>query len=118
MKGTVAIQGLRIATRLGVTPGERRFHQPLEVDLVLGYDVDDAVAEDSIDAAVDYSAVAEAVVAWAADRETALIETLGAALADYVLTRSPRLETVSVALRKFPLPRAVAVEFRIERSRT
>ncbi|MFP4429747.1 MAG: dihydroneopterin aldolase [Spirochaetaceae bacterium] len=112
------VRGLRIAARLGVTPEERRVHQPLEVDLVLGYDVEDAVTEDRIDATVDYSAVAEAVVAWAADRETALIETLGAALADYVLTRSPRLETVSVALRKFPLPRAAAVEFRIERSRT
>jgi 7,8-dihydroneopterin aldolase/epimerase/oxygenase len=118
VKGTVAIQGLRIVTRLGVTPEERRLHQPLEVDLVLGYDVRDAVSEDSIDAAVDYSAVAESVVAWAVEQETALIEAFGAALADHVLARWLRLETVSVALRKFPLPRAAAVEFRIERSRT
>lgn len=118
MKGTIAVQGLRIATRLGVTPEERRHHQPLEVDLVLGYDVGDAVAADSIDPAVDYSAVSESVVAWANEQETALIEAFGAALADYVLTHYPRLETVSVALRKFALPRAAAVEFRIERSRT
>lgn len=118
MNGTIAIQGLRIATRLGVTSGERRLHQPLEVDLVLGYDVRDAVSEDSIDAAVDYSKVAEAVAVWASEQETALVEAFGAALADYVLGHWPRLETVSVALRKFALPRATAVEFRIERSRT
>ena len=117
MKAKIDIKGLRITSRLGVGTEERRVHQPLEVDLVLEYDVRAAVEGDSIEAAVDYSAVASSVVAWAAEQETALIETLGVNMADHLLAHWRSLETVSVALRKYPIPRATAVEFRIDRAR-
>jgi dihydroneopterin aldolase len=72
---------------------------------------------DRIRDAVDYSQVATSLIEWTADRETALIESLGVSMLDYLLDTWPLLDGVALALRKFPLAKADAVELQIEKSR-
>lgn len=117
MTGTIVIRGLRLVSRLGVTLEERAVPQALEADIQLRYDVEAAATSDRIEDAVDYSHIATALIDWVAARETALIERLGDSIVDYLLGGWPQLQGVSLALRKFPIPKAEAVEFRIEKFR-
>ena len=71
----VTITGLEVATVIGIHPWERRMRQTLRLDLELGTDVARAARADAIDAALDYGAVAQALVEFGAAHELHLIET-------------------------------------------
>ncbi|MBA4285146.1 MAG: dihydroneopterin aldolase [Xanthomonadaceae bacterium] len=86
---TVFIEALHVETIIGVHAFEQNALRPLILDLEMGVDIREAAASDRIRDAVDYSAVAEAIIKLAAARRFQLIETLAETIARMVFERFP-----------------------------
>lgn len=102
-RGTVIIKGLKVTTRIGVPDAERAETQELSIDLEMTPRRKFSAMGDSIDATIDYHAVAREIEALAARGERRLIETLADEVASLVLDGHGAAEVV-VAIRKFILP--------------
>jgi 7,8-dihydroneopterin aldolase/epimerase/oxygenase len=96
MRTTIELHGLELHGNHGVLEREREQGQRFLFDVEL--DVP-APLDDSIEAAVDYRAVAAAVREISERRAFALLETLAAAVAEALLTRFPA-SRVRVRVRK------------------
>ena len=72
----VFIRDLAVETLIGIHPWERELKQTLRFDLELAADVPRAAAADAISAALDYGAVAQALLEFARANHFNLIETL------------------------------------------
>lgn len=101
----IRIEGLRLMTVVGVLPHEREAAQPLQVDLTLFADLDDAAKSDELDDTANYGAVAEAVATTVTAAEDMLLERLAGRIAEVALS-FPRVEAVDVRLTKLrpPIP--------------
>lgn len=112
----VFISELAVETLIGVHPWERRMRQTLTLDLELGADVPRAAAADALAAALDYGAVAAAVIEFAAANEFNLIETLAERTAEMLHQRFG-VRWIRLTLHKpGALREAREVGIRIERS--
>lgn len=78
---SVYIEGLKADAVIGVYAWERDIRQDLVIDLELASDNRAAAASDAIEDAVDYDAIAKAVIAYVGASEFQLIETLAERLA-------------------------------------
>ncbi len=106
----IELRGLRASGIHGVLPEERTRAQPFELDLDLAVDLAPAAASDRLADTVDYGAIAEMaarVVSESAPRD--LLEALAGAVAETVLAADPRIEAVTVNLKKLRPPLAVDV---------
>lgn len=81
----VYIKGLKTDAVIGVYDWERNIRQTLVLDLQLASDNRAAAAADAIEDAVDYDAISGRILAYVADSEFALIETLAERVAEIVL---------------------------------
>jgi len=81
----IFIRDLRVETLIGVYPQERQNRRTLFLDLELGTDIRPAAATDRLDDTLNYQAVAQRVVEFAAASDCQLVETLGERIADLVL---------------------------------
>jgi dihydroneopterin aldolase len=81
----VYIKGLKTDAVIGVYDWERGIRQTLVLDLELAADNRAAAANDAIEDAVDYDAISGRILAYVADSEFELIETLAERVADIVL---------------------------------
>ncbi|MFZ1643272.1 MAG: dihydroneopterin aldolase [Candidatus Contendobacter sp.] len=81
----IFIRDLRVETLIGVYPWERRIRQTLILDLELGTDIRLAAATDCLDDTLNYQAVAQRLVEFAAASDCQLVETLGERIAELVL---------------------------------
>jgi dihydroneopterin aldolase len=97
----LAIIGVRLRPRIGVTPGERRFPQACSADIAIWGDFETAALTDELSDALDYSKVLEKVVEVAHMREYNLLETLAYGIARAVLVGF-RAQRVNVKVRKQP----------------
>lgn len=114
---TVFIEALHIETIIGVHAYEQNAPRPLILDLEMGVDIREAAASDRIRDAVDYSAVADAIVALAAARRFQLIETLAETIARMVFERFP-ITTLRLSIGKpGAIDAARTVGVRIDRRR-
>ena len=116
----IEIRGLRVFGTHGVLPEERSRAQPFEVDLDLHVALDVAGRTDQLDDTLDYAGVVELVRGIVGGPHSRLLlEALASTIASAVL-ESPRVESVTVSIRKLrpPLPADIAtVGVRITRSR-
>ena len=106
----IELRGLRASGVHGVLPEERTRAQPFELDLDLDVDLAPSAASDRLADTVDYGAIAEIavrVVSESASRD--LLESLAGSVADAVLGADPRIDAVTVTLRKLRPPLAVDV---------
>jgi dihydroneopterin aldolase len=106
----IQLRGLRASGVHGVLPEERTRAQPFELDLDLAVDLAPSAASDRLADTVDYGAIAEiaaGVVSDSAPRD--LLESLAGSVADAVLGTDPRIDAVTVTLRKLRPPLAVDV---------
>lgn len=106
----IELRGLRASGIHGVLPEERTRAQPFELDLDLAVDLAPSAASDRLADTVDYGAIAELavrVVSESAPRD--LLESLAGTVADAVLGSDPRIDAVTVTLRKLRPPLAVDV---------
>lgn len=78
----IFIHDLQVKTLIGVHPHERRAQRVLLLDVELGADLRPAAASDALDDTLNYQAVAQRILEFAAEREDRLVETLGMAIAD------------------------------------
>lgn len=81
MNDKVFIRGLEVDTVIGVYDWERKVRQRLIVDLEMVWDITPAASSDDVQDALDYSAVAERLRAYAAAQEFLLIERMAEAMA-------------------------------------
>ncbi len=84
MSDTVFIRALRIDTVIGVYDWERQVQQSLLLDLEMSADTAAAASNDDVADALDYSAVADRLRAFAAEHSVQLVETLAERLAGLV----------------------------------
>jgi dihydroneopterin aldolase len=81
----IYLHNLSIDTVIGVWEWERRIRQTLILDIELGVDAARAGNSDSIEDTVDYQAVTDRIMAFAAASEFRLIEALAEHIAQIVL---------------------------------
>jgi dihydroneopterin aldolase len=100
----IALQRIEFDGRHGATAVERRSTRKFEVDVEM--DVDAAVAEQSdlLADTVDYSRVAEVIVAIGTGEPHHLLESLARRMLDGVCERFPRVRRVTIELRKLNPP--------------
>jgi dihydroneopterin aldolase len=100
----IELRGLRLAGIVGVLAHEQAQAQPLELDIDVRLDVHPAGASDDLADTVDYGAlcaVAEEVVT---STRYALLEALAEHLATALLDADPRIDAVTIAVRKLRPP--------------
>jgi dihydroneopterin aldolase len=116
----IELRGLRLAGVVGVLPHERTQPQPLEVDLDLHLDLAAAGQSDALDDTADYGAVCDVAEHVVTETSFALLEALAERLASALLEADPRIDEVTVAVRKLRPPVAQQLStsgVRITRSR-
>jgi 7,8-dihydroneopterin aldolase/epimerase/oxygenase len=119
MPGRILIRGLRCRGRQGTTPAEQQQAHDYLVDVVVSVDIEKAVENDDLAAALDISEVASCVRDEVARRPRVLVERIAADVARALLARFGQIEEVSVKVEK-PEPAgldaaAEAVELTIAR---
>jgi dihydroneopterin aldolase len=106
---TIALEGLEIPCRVGVTADERRDARLLRVDVRLTPLDPSAYAADELEGTIDYATVATLVAGIAAEREYKLVERLATVVADRLWALAPLAElTVVVSKPAPPMPVSAA----------
>jgi len=113
----VFIEALEIECVIGIYDWERRIRQPVLFDLELGFDNTVAAASDDIADALDYKAVSKRLIAFVAQSDFGLVETLAERCCALILDEFP-VQQVRLKLAKPGAVRgARAVGVIIERAR-
>ncbi|MCB1828392.1 MAG: dihydroneopterin aldolase, partial [Coxiellaceae bacterium] len=81
---TVFIKQLIVPTLIGVFPEERKAPQNLLIDLEMSTDVRPAAEDDDLTKTIDYAAVRESIMQFAADSSFELVETFAERLAQHL----------------------------------
>lgn len=92
----IYLTDLKIDTVIGIFEWERRVRQTVSFDLEMATDVARAAATDAIEDALDYKAVAKAVIEFVRNSDFQLVETLAERVAELILTR---FDVASVRLK-------------------
>ena len=98
------VDRLALHARHGVNPEERTLGQHFFVDLLATVDVGETLGSDRLDETVNYAALIEAASLAFTERSFKLIETAAAVVADDLLRRFPKLETIEVTVHKPSAP--------------
>ncbi|WP_421683502.1 dihydroneopterin aldolase [Stutzerimonas urumqiensis] len=112
----VFIEGLEVDTVIGAYDWERGIRQCLRLDLTFGWDIRPAAAEDQLDRALDYAAVAAVIDRFAQVARFELVETFAERLA------AELMETFGIPWMRLRVtkpgvhPRARGMGVEIERS--
>ena len=119
MIGTTGLHGLRVECIVGIYPHEREARQSVIMDIDLDYDFAAAAASDAIGDALDYDAVAGAVIELVQNRKFQLIETMAEETTAMMLARFPQVARVRLEIRKpAAVPVAACSFVRVERARS
>lgn len=112
---SIQIRGLKAPALIGVHDWERKKPRPLLFDLELACDIAAAAKTDALADALDYQAVADAVVEFAANSQYLLVETLAEALAAELKKRF-KLKWMRMTVHKpGAVPSAQDISITIER---
>ncbi len=104
MTDRIQLRRLRLMGVHGALPEEKDRAQPFEVDLDLAVDLSAAGRTDSLADTVDYGVVADTVERIVSGEQHRLLERLATRIADDVLLVDPRIESVTVTVRKLRPP--------------
>jgi dihydroneopterin aldolase / 2-amino-4-hydroxy-6-hydroxymethyldihydropteridine diphosphokinase len=99
----ISIRGLRVATRVGVTPAERAKPQAVTINVEMCRDLRKPGQSDDLDDTIDYHAVTVAIAAMVRATEAKLLEHLAEKIASLV-RGLPSVDRVTVEVRKEPPP--------------
>lgn len=119
MTDRITLTGLRVRGHHGVLPHEKRDGQDFLVDVTAWIDLDRAAETDDVADTLHYGELAQRVAEIVAGPPRNLIETVGADIADQVMT-DERLHAVEVTVHKpnAPIPLTFAdVSVTVRRSR-
>lgn len=112
---TVYIRGLRARTIVGIFEWERRLPQEIVLDIEMSTDIRPAAKSDAIEDALDYKAVAKAVVAHVEASRFQLVERLADSICQLVIRDFAVAEVALVLNKKGALSDAADVGVRIGR---
>ncbi len=82
---TIFLHELVVETTIGIWEWERRIRQKVSIDLEMGADIRGAAQKDTVDATLNYKAVAKKVQQFVSESEFQLIETLAEKVAQLIL---------------------------------
>lgn len=100
MISKLKIEALALKTTIGAYSWEKHIQQTVLLDLSLTVDITQAAATDNIQYAVDYAALAECLVEYAAKQQHILIETLAINLKDLLVEKFPQVLALDLRLHK------------------
>jgi dihydroneopterin aldolase len=100
LEGWVSIRGLRCRARQGVTDEQRSHDSEYLVDIAVRTDLQAAVSNDDLHAAIDIAAIAATVRDEMARRPRALVERMANDVAAAVLARFDAAEEVRARVEK------------------
>ncbi len=100
----IQLRGLRLAGVVGVLPHEQAQPQPLELDLDIALDLEVAGKSDDLGDTVDYGALCQVADEVVTTTSYALLEALAEHVAAALLAADPRVDRVTVAVRKLRPP--------------
>lgn len=103
MNGRIAIKGLRLFGKHGVTERERELGQTFSIDLEIVYNLLPAAKSDSLDDTVDYASVVESVKECFDSKRFNLLEALASAVADDLMD-SYEIEELRLEIKKTKPP--------------
>ena len=110
----ISIVDLDVSYRVGLPDEERARPQRLLLTVEMDFDFSAAAKTDSIADTIDYFSVSQRLLKFGDGREWKLIEKLAADLADLVLSEfNP--QSVTVEVKKFPIPQARHVSVKLTR---
>lgn len=93
------IQKLKAFTTIGITDEERAQPRPLLLSLIIDYDHEQAVANDTIEHAYDYALIENVVVSELSQRQFQLLETVAVFICQLLLGNEKARE-VTVEVEK------------------
>ena len=105
----IELRGIRAVGICGALPEEQQRAQPFEVDLDVSLDLTAPGRTDQLDDTVDYGALGQGVVDVITTGRFVLLERMAQVIADGVLT-DPRVDSVTVSLRKLRVPVPFALD--------
>lgn len=100
----ITLRGIRFEGHHGVSEEERSLPQLFEVDLQIELDLSIAGRTDDLDDTVDYGPLVEVVRDVVERSSHRLMEAIAAAIAEGVHAVAPRVEEISVRVRKLAVP--------------
>jgi dihydroneopterin aldolase len=100
MSDTIFVTGVLIHAHHGVMEHEAKVGQRFVIDLELTVDLASAVRSDKLADTVSYSAIVDTATEVFTKRNYRLIEAAGGAVADAILEKFPKVETVRITVRK------------------
>lgn len=107
----ITIKDLEIFAFHGVNPEEKEQGQRFTVTAEMTTDVREAAADDDIDETVSYSAVAKLILKEFTAAKYDLIETAADRVAAAVLGAFPRVEEISVTVKKPDAPMKAVFDY-------
>jgi len=113
----INIVDLEVFYQIGVTEEERAKPQRLLITIEMDFDFATAALSDRLEKTINYFDVAQELLKYGQGRNWKLLEKLTANIADFVLARF-RPESVTVEIKKFPIPQARYVSVALARART
>jgi FolB domain-containing protein len=110
----ITISDLEVAFRVGVTEAERAQPQRLLLTIEIEHDLTPAASSDVLADTIDYYAVAQRLLRMGDARHWKLIETVAAEVAQ-ILLEEFKAHRATVEVKKFVIPQARWVSFRLTR---
>jgi dihydroneopterin aldolase len=107
---------LELRYRIGVSEAERAWPQRLLVTIDMEVDVSAAIKSDDIRDTINYFDVAQMLFKWGKNRQWNLIEKLVDEMADLILKKF-QPESVTIELKKFPLPQSKYISLTLTKHR-
>jgi 7,8-dihydroneopterin aldolase/epimerase/oxygenase len=112
----ISLVDLEVFYCVGVTDEERARPQRLLISVDLECDFTSAAASDRIELTHDYYALAQRLLKYGEGKSWRLLEKLVANLADVIMIEY-RPQSVTVEIKKFPIPQARHVSVRLTRKK-
>ena len=112
----ISVVDLELRYRIGVSEAERAWPQRLLVTIDMELDVSAAIKSDNIRDTINYFDVAQMLFKWGKRREWNLIEKLADEMADLILKKF-QPDSVTIELKKFPLPQSQYISLTLTKHR-
>jgi len=113
----ISIVDLEVNYQIGVTDEERSKPQRLLITVEMDFDFSTAANSDRLEKTINYFDVAQELLKYGNNRSWKLLEKLTANVADFIMVRF-KPETVTVEIKKFPIPQAAYVSVALIRTRS
>jgi FolB domain-containing protein len=113
----ISIVDLEVFYQIGVTEEERSKPQRLLITIEMDFDFAPASLSDRLEKTINYFDVAQELLKYGQGRSWKLLEKLTANVADFVLVKF-KPESVTVEIKKFPIPQARYVSVALARTRS